>query len=411
MADTFGASAGLAETWNEDDRTGALRRFGILDTPQEPEFDGIARIAGHVCAAPIAAVNFIDEGRQWSKAGIGLGTRELPRPLSICAYTIRQPGLFVVPDIARDERFRESSLIRGEPHPRFFAGVPIRTSDGLPLGTVCVLDHAPRPEGLTPAQAETLETLAQQVAIQLEHREALAVLARHDAELAERERMFRTLADAMPQMVWSTRPDGSPDYFNRRWCEFTGLPEGSDDGSHRWEEALRPEDRARMREAWSRSLATGEDYEIEYPLRHRSGDYRWTLTRALPVRNEHGEIERWFGTCTDIHSHRRAEEARRESEERYRALVEASAAIVWRAAPDGSIRRGLGMGGLLRPEARRLRGRGLAEGRPPRRPRSGDRDLAADPRLPPVGHERVPRPARERRLSVGARPRRPARGR
>lgn len=111
---------------------------------------------------------------------------------------------------------------------------------------------------------------------------------------------FRQLADAMPQMVWSTQPDGAHDYYNAQWYAFTGAPVGSTDGEA-WNGMFHPDDQERAWEVWRRSLATGEPYEIEYRLRHYSGDYRWTLGRALPVRDEAGKIIRWIGTCTDIH--------------------------------------------------------------------------------------------------------------
>ncbi|HLL87719.1 MAG TPA: PAS domain-containing protein, partial [Tepidisphaeraceae bacterium] len=126
----------------------------------------------------------------------------------------------------------------------------------------------------------------------------------HDRRLAEEalresERRFRELADAMPQIVWVTRPDGFHEYYNRRWYEFTGRPEGSTDGAG-WNGLLHPDDQPRAWAAWRHSLATGEPYEIEYRLRHHGGAYRWTLGRALPVRDAAGRVERWFGTCTDI---------------------------------------------------------------------------------------------------------------
>ena len=111
---------------------------------------------------------------------------------------------------------------------------------------------------------------------------------------------FQQLADAMPQMVWSTQPDGSHDYYNAQWYAFTGMPEGSTDGEG-WNGMFHPDDQERAWARWRHSLKTGEVYEIEYRLRHHSGEYRWTLGRALPVRDEEGEIVRWVGTCTDIH--------------------------------------------------------------------------------------------------------------
>ena len=114
---------------------------------------------------------------------------------------------------------------------------------------------------------------------------------------------FRQLADAMPQMVWSTLPDGSHDYYNAQWYAFTGAPEGTTDGDG-WNGMFHPDDQERAWGVWRHSLDTGAPYEIEYRLRHHSGEYRWTLGRALPVRHEDGRIIRWVGTCTEIHEHK-----------------------------------------------------------------------------------------------------------
>jgi PAS domain S-box-containing protein len=139
-------------------------------------------------------------------------------------------------------------------------------------------------------------------------RNAEAELARTAAELAESEARFRVLADSMPQMVWSTRPDGFHDYYNARWYEFTGMPSGSTDGEG-WNDMFHPDDRDRAWALWRRSLDTGEPYEIEYRLRHHSGAWRWTLGRAMPIRDADGVITRWFGTCTDIDALKRLEAA------------------------------------------------------------------------------------------------------
>jgi PAS domain S-box-containing protein len=115
------------------------------------------------------------------------------------------------------------------------------------------------------------------------------------------------LADTMPQMVWSTLPDGFHDYYNQRWYEFTGVPDGSTDGEE-WNGMFHPDDQERAWQKWRHSLATGEPYEIEYRLRHRSGAYRWTIGRALPLRDSDGKVVRWIGTCTDIDDAKRQAE-------------------------------------------------------------------------------------------------------
>jgi len=140
--------------------------------------------------------------------------------------------------------------------------------------------------------------------------------------LRDSEVMFRTMANAMPQIVWSTRPDGYHDYFNERWYEFTGLPEGSSDGCFEWFDVFHPDDRRDSSEKWRRSLETGERYEVEYRLRHWSGQFRWILGRAVPVRDEKGEIVRWMGTCTDIHEKKMTVQELYRSEQKFRLLYE-----------------------------------------------------------------------------------------
>lgn len=156
-----------------------------------------------------------------------------------------------------------------------------------------------------------------------------------EAALRESEAKFRTITDAMPQMVWSTLPDGYHDYYNQQWYDYTGMPPGSTEGDG-WNALFHPDDQERAWEAWRYSLKTGEPYQIEYRLRHHSGEYCWTLGRALPIRNDKGEITRWMGTCTDIHEQKLIQVALRENEELFRALAENIPQLAWMARPDGS---------------------------------------------------------------------------
>ena len=133
-----------------------------------------------------------------------------------------------------------------------------------------------------------------------------------EARLRESEAKFHAIANSIDQMVWSTLPDGFHDYYNDRWYEFTGVPHGSTDGEA-WNGMFHPEDQERAWARWRHSLETGEPYHIEYRLRHRSGEYRWVIGRAQAVCRPDGAIERWYGTCTDIHALKVAEEALRES--------------------------------------------------------------------------------------------------
>lgn len=144
---------------------------------------------------------------------------------------------------------------------------------------------------------------------QHEARRRLEELQDRERQLYESEAKFHAIANSVNQMIWTTLPDGFHDYYNDRWYEFTGVPEGSTDGEG-WNGMFHPDDQAGAWQEWRHCLQTGDAYEIEYRLRHRSGNYRWVLGRAQPVRAEDGTILRWYGTCTDIHEIKIAEEQR-----------------------------------------------------------------------------------------------------
>ncbi|WP_421729860.1 PAS domain-containing protein [Brevundimonas sp.] len=424
--------------WSERDRIAALRAYGVLHTAPENDFDDIVALAARICDAPTALISLVDSDTQWFKARIGLDACETGRDVSFCDYAMREHEVMVVRDATQDPRFANNALVTGALGIRFYAGAPLVSADGLPVGSLCIIDYRPRPEGLTDLQAQALSVLARQVISQMELRKALAQrkeseetarravlaseyvgawdwdivndrvvaderfarmygvdlqtveqgaplttfmahmhpedvdrvaaeiqqamegdgvfvseyrlqapgaatrwvvargqiyfaadgspehfpgisvdiserkaldasLAQVAAALSESEAKFRAIADSMPQMVWSTQPDGLHDYYNARWYEFTGVAEGSTDGEG-WAAIFHPEDQPRAWEAWRHSLATGDLYEIEYRLRRHDGVYRWTLGRAVPIRNEASEIVRWFGTCTDIDDLKRVEQ-------------------------------------------------------------------------------------------------------
>ena len=161
---------------NESERLAALRAYDILDTPAEPAFDDITRIACQVCETPISVINLIDSGRQWFKSEIGLGVRETPLENSICAHAILERDFFEIPDMREDPRTARNPLVTQAGGLMFYAGAVLRTPDGLALGTLCVLDTVPR--SLRPEQRDTLTALARQVLSQIELRRALVLADR-----------------------------------------------------------------------------------------------------------------------------------------------------------------------------------------------------------------------------------------
>ena len=144
----------------------------------------------------------------------------------------------------------------------------------------------------------------------------------------EAEREFRYLAESIPQIVWVTRPDGWTIYFNHQWVEYTGLTLEESYG-HGWNIPFHPDDKQRAWDAWQRATQHNGDYSLECRLRRQDGVYRWWLIRGVPLLNEQGEIQKWYGTCTDIQDLKEADIAIRESEQRLHFALEMCNTGAW----------------------------------------------------------------------------------
>lgn len=153
---------------NEDERLEALYQLDILDTLEEQAYDDLTLLAAQICDVPIALVSLIDKDRQWFKSHYGLPVHETPRDLAFCAHAIHGDEMFVVSDSDKDERFHDNPLVTGEPHVKFYAGMPLILENNMHIGTLCVIDDHAR--NLTEKQKKALEALSRQVVSQLELR-------------------------------------------------------------------------------------------------------------------------------------------------------------------------------------------------------------------------------------------------
>lgn len=151
---------------NEASRLSRLIHMGLLDSTADEVLDHIIDMVVHYFRVPIALVSIVSEHQQWFRAGTGLDEQETPREISFCAYSILTHEVFEVPDARRDPRFRDNPLVTGEPHIRFYAGVPLVTADGLALGTLCIIDNVPR-AGLATADLTMLQMYGQLVMMRL----------------------------------------------------------------------------------------------------------------------------------------------------------------------------------------------------------------------------------------------------
>ncbi|MGH8991050.1 MAG: GAF domain-containing protein [Acidimicrobiia bacterium] len=157
-------------------RLAALRDYGVLDSLPEPVYDDIAFLASYICETPIALVSLVDQDRQWFKAKVGTEINETSRDVAFCAHAILAPDeIFVVSDALEDPRFATNPLVREDPKIRFYAGAPLNSPSGLPLGTLCAMDHVPH--RLSPDQARALGALSREVVVHLELRRLVANLS------------------------------------------------------------------------------------------------------------------------------------------------------------------------------------------------------------------------------------------
>ncbi|WDF73098.1 PAS domain-containing protein [Novosphingobium sp. KACC 22771] len=284
------------------EREAYITDLGQVGRDVRDKLDGLARAASHICDTPVALVSLVGREEQAFLGRQGYDGPEPPSAVSFCQHAMLGEAAMIVPDATLDPRFAENPLVTGDMGIRFYAGHPLRNKQGMPLGSLCVIDTVPK-AGLSPGQLDDLSNLADAAMLYLENWSEKRVHGEINAQ-AQRDmdvmtRRFITLADALPQLVWSTPPDGMSDYFSKQWVEFTGAP-ASDSFGFGWINFLHPDDVELTREAWRRSVMTSQPYQIEYRVRRHDGEYIWMLARGIPVLDAEGQVARWIGTCTDI---------------------------------------------------------------------------------------------------------------
>ena len=336
-------------------RLAALAAFDILDTPPEPAFDDIVQLAACACATPIALVNLLAERRQWFKSALGLGVREMSLDHSICAVALRDPvvaeagGLFIVPDLRRDPRLAGNPQTLGVDALRFYAGAPLISAEGEILGMLCVLDHVPRPEGLSAEQRFALGALARQVMSQMELRRTLRQRDAALAARAESERRGRHILDsAVDYAVLTTDPEGRI----TGWSEGARLVLG-------WTEAeclgqsvdfvFVGEDVVAGVPAVERAQAgrMGRSIADRWHVR-RDGARFWATGETRALTDADGRVTGYLKILRDRTDWRRQEEALRAAQGQLRLALDAGGVIgTWNwDVPNGLVRVDAGLGAL-----------------------------------------------------------------
>jgi two-component system cell cycle sensor histidine kinase/response regulator CckA len=299
---------------NERGRLEALRRQAILDTPPEAAFDRISRLAARLLEVPIALVSFIDERRQWYKARYGANWQEVGRESSVCAYTILTDGLTVVPDLSRDRRFADNPQVTGPSHLRFYAGAPLKSSDGFNIGTLCAIDTQSRDFSLK--QRETLGDLAALTADELRLR------------LASAEGRLASIVESCVDAVVSKSLDGIIMSWNEAaTCLFGYAPE---EIVGKPVSLLIPPNRPDEEAQILARLKRGERVShFETVRRCKDGRLIDVSVTISPIRDGNGRIVGASKVARDITDRKKVEARLRESEERFQQLAENVDEIFW----------------------------------------------------------------------------------
>lgn len=212
---------------NASARADLLASLDLLDSPSEEVFDRITRLLARVLDVPIALVSLLDTDRQWFKSRVGLDVSETPLAVSFCAHAAEADAPLVVHNALEDARFAQNPLVLGAPNIRFYAGVPIHSSDGVPLGTLCAIGR--RPRTLQPDELQVLHDLGQMVERELAYRETsrTARQAMHHSDELVRESQFRMRVTFEQAAVGIAlvEPDGHWQRVNRRLCDIVGYTE------------------------------------------------------------------------------------------------------------------------------------------------------------------------------------------
>ncbi|KQP12508.1 hypothetical protein ASF43_19845 [Pseudorhodoferax sp. Leaf267] len=263
---------------NEQARLSRLRELMVLDSAPEPLFDSLARMASEICGVPIALVSLVDDERQWFKAQAGLaGVRETPRDIAFCAHAILQDQVMEVPDATCDARFAANPLVTQAPDIRFYAGAPLSLPSGERVGTLCVLDHAPRQ--LTAEQTRQLGQLAELVTQALVMRRdlierALSVRSAHELALSDSEAQHRALVEGQSELVSLSSEQGELLYVNPAYARHLGHAPQDLVGANLYD-YIAAADRDSVRARLTQVLRTGNTQTGENRMVEPDGQERW----------------------------------------------------------------------------------------------------------------------------------------
>ncbi|MGS2743523.1 PAS domain-containing protein [Halomonas sp. LS-001] len=274
---------------NETERQCALDETGLLKSEYEARFERITRIARQMFSVPIALVSLIDQDRQWFKSNQGLNANETPRNISFCGHAILTASPLIVENALEDARFADNPLVVGPPDIRFYAGVPLHTSSGYRIGTLCLIDTQPR--SLSSEQIDMLEDLAATVEELIHADEASQTsCSALESELVASRDQMASIIDNMPGVTYRCLPDKhwTMLYISGQVDRVSGYPADELIGNKSicYADLIHSDDAPVLEKAVAKAMADNTEWHLEYRIQHRDGTWRWVEERGKCVHDD-----------------------------------------------------------------------------------------------------------------------------
>uniref|UniRef100_UPI004047C26F PAS domain-containing protein n=1 Tax=Rheinheimera sp. TaxID=1869214 RepID=UPI004047C26F len=286
---------------NEAERLQALTLSGLLNNMADERFDRFTRLAQALFGCKISLFTLVDEKKQWFKSRQGTELKETPRDVSFCAHAIFNDDVLYVPDASLDPRFADNPLVSGPPAIRLYAGVPLHSPQGYPLGTLCIIDDSPRE--LNALQLTLLQDLAALAEAEIAARFSLLVQQRKQQELLAADntiKRLQSIIDTSLLATWEWNVQTGDVIFNERWAQQLGyalyelLPLHFDT----WVKLVHPDDRVKAEQQLQRHFSGElELYKLHCRMKHKGGHWVSILTQGrLISRTEQGAPRLMAGT-------------------------------------------------------------------------------------------------------------------
>lgn len=308
---------------NEKERLAELDSYKIIGELEREDYDFLTQMAAQICDTKISLISLVTNDKQWFLSHHGLKERETPKEIAFCAHSINHPNdIFIIEDATIDERFHDNPLVTGHPKIIFYAGVPLVTENGFPLGTICVIDDTPKT--LTEKQITSLKMLASQVIHLLELRKKTFELKEQNNSLNKISALFNESQKINNIGAWELDLITGNTFWTDQVYHIHEVPNNLIYDKSKAIEFYHPDDRHIITNAIENTIATGEDFDVECRFITAKNNFKWVRSSGKAW-IENDKIIKLIGTFQDITEKKKIEEQLRINEEAFRGNFENAA--------------------------------------------------------------------------------------